>query len=169
MDDNLVSSIPLFEYIELYADKNDLSKFIFGKIVSRNSFYIIISAVTPNGHYDGFVLKRIEDIIKICRNTKYKEKLLCKIDESKIKKFDNSKTENLIAELLSFAKDNNLIASIEILESGYNEAIGLINEICDNYVSIKHIAFNGEFDGITYLNTKDITQISVDSEEERNW
>lgn len=167
MENNLISYIESGEYAELYSDKNDLSKFIFGKIIRKNDVYIIIAAISPKGSYDGFLLKKINDIIKICRNTKYKEDLLYKINKSELIEFNIEESGNPLIDLLCFAQSNNLVVSIELLSSGYTEAFGFVNEIDNQYISINQIDENGDFDGITYLYTKDITQISVDSEEER--
>ena len=159
----LISCINLGEYVELYSDKNDLTKFIFGKIVFCDDSHIIILSITPEGMYDGYILKRIEDIVKICTRTNYIADMISKIDQSSLKQFVFNNSDSSIVGLLDFAKTNNLIVSIELLNSGYSEAFGFVNEINNNYIAIKQIDQSDKLDGITYVRNEDITQISMDS------
>lgn len=54
---------------------SNFNSFIFGKVLNYNDKHFIISAYTPEGRYDGFILKEIDCILQVVTEDKYSKKM----------------------------------------------------------------------------------------------
>lgn len=152
-----------------YTDEDDTSKFMVGYVMDYNDKYFIVAAISPQGLYDGFVLKKTESIFRINMDSIYEKKILSLSKYHKIIYEEISfKEDNLILGLLSFAKIKNYVVSIELLNSGYYDIQGYVEVVDNDGCKIKQITEYGELDGICFVTLSDITQISCNSEDEIN-
>ncbi len=153
----------------IYANRDNTSKFIFGKIIACDLEHIVISMISPDGYYDGLLLKRIVDIVRIEVGNRYANKMLnlmekrkCIIDDIKI-----DKDTDTVKSVLSYAINNDEIVSIELIESGIDDVTGVVIEIKDDICCVDVINEWGENDGKTYFCIDSITQISCASSDEK--
>ena len=58
------------------------------------------------------------------------------------------------------------VVSIELLNSGINNVVGIVDEICDNKCTIKLVDEYGYEDGYSFILVSDITQVMFDGETE---
>lgn len=150
-----------------YTDESNTSKFAVGFVIDYNDDYFIIEMISPQGLYDGIILKETSSIFRINTDGMYENKIM---NLSKYYKTTSSdivfKENDLIYELLSLAKIKNHIVSLELLNSGFNDIQGYV-EIIDNYSCIiKQITDYGELDGVGIVKFSDITEISCNSGDE---
>lgn len=155
------------DYVEIYTNSLDISKFAFGRIIAFDESFFIAALISPSGNYDGLLLKPNDDIIKISNKTKYIEKMKVIIGDF-IDQDYHFESNDLITQLLLYAKKKNCIISIELLHSGYDDITGLVDSVKKHQFVIKQVDQYGNDDGITYANKNDITQISFDSSKENS-
>ena len=157
------------QFISIYTDKIDTSRFIFGKILFVTSDHVLIYMIAPNGSYDGMVVKEIDSIIRLEVGDKYSEKMQrlgCTAHplQTLLKGMD---ADNLVSLVAFSAKQHKKIVSIELLDSGNNDVVGFIEDIESGIFKVKQVDSYGAVDGYSFIYLNDITQIAVDSEDER--
>lgn len=155
-------------YACIFTDRENSSKFIFGKIVGLCDHQIAIAAISPDGEYDGIILKNICDIICVETGSAYTDKMQCLIQYKKteIPPIYLHKTD-LKASLLSFAMQHNLVTSIELCNSGFDDIVGTIYKLEQDMVYVEQIDEYGHMNGKSYIPLSEISQISCDSTDER--
>lgn len=144
----------------------DNSKFTYGKILSVNDYEFALLMYTPYGKFDGIIVKKIDDITRIEYDGQYDQKMqkvLSRNLDAENYCIDDSLITSSILELsLKFNK----IVSVELLNSGYDNVVGFVDEICDNKCTIKLIDEYGYEDGYSFILISDITQVMFDGERE---
>lgn len=152
----------------IYADYNDTSKFHFGTIMAVNEEEIAIQMISPDGENDGIVVISITNINRVETNSLYVQKMkkLCAggslfLNDLEI---DNN---NIINSILLFAFKEKEVVSIELIDSGYNDVIGIIEEIDDVECKIKQFNEYGYVDGELYFRINDITKVAVLTQDEK--
>lgn len=156
------------KYVAVYTNPQDSTKFIYGRIISVNSNYIAIYMLSPNGYFDGVIIKQISDVFRIETDSKYGDKI------QKLSSLCNEKpytytvnNKMMLESLLLIAQRDKQIVSIEILKSGYDDVVGFVDQLKDNSCIVKQIDEYGYEDGMSYIKLTDITQISCNSLDER--
>jgi len=152
----------------IYTDVDDLEKFAVGIIVACNNKHFILSSVTRSGSNDGLVLFETDSIIMQEFDSKYinKIKILCNNCHFK-PSYMPCCTDNLLYDILLFAKENQFICSIELNHTGYYDCIGTIINLDDSYCTLNSITADGESNGVCYIPICNITKISCNSEDEQ--
>lgn len=162
----LLEAIKTEEPISLYTDTQDKSKFSFGFIQGISNDRILLASITPYGFYDGYTIRYYDDIYRIEKGDGYG----CRV--SKLYRLNKQKhlkipvTDDLIRDILMFSFEHHFIISIELMNSGYDDLQGYVNDVQGEMVMIQQIGDNGEFDGDTILSIDDITCVTCDSEKE---
>lgn len=154
----------LKEIVLIYTDDKDTETFSVGYILAHSQNDIIIAYVDSLGNNDGFLGKKLSDIIKLEYKSKYSTKI------QKLNKLKNNtiepillQNEFLFVDLMIYAYKFKKIVSIELFNSGIDDVIGYVESIEGNSAKIKLINNYGEYDGETIINMKNITLISCDS------
>lgn len=153
--------------VSLYTDKNDLGHFSLGYIVDVNDMFYILASLSPNGIYDGFVLRRTSEVVQITYNGKYENMI------QKLEKIHNVKHEeipqsdkNLVVKLLDFAMHSKYIVSIWSFDEDCDAAVGYVADLENDKCKIVGVSEYGEDTGEIILNISDITEIDCNTEEE---
>jgi len=155
------------KYVAVYTNTSDSSKFIFGRIISVNTNNIAIYMLSPDGYFDGVVVKQIDDVLRVEIDGQYSEKM------QKLQSLYNQKPfeyvlddENIPESLLLIAQQLKQVVAIEIMQSGFDNIVGFVEQIENNLCGIKQIDSYGYEDGISYVRLDEITQISCNSQDE---
>ena len=151
-----------------YMNFEDMTKFFYGKIIAINESECAIYMLSPDGNYDGIVVKSIDDVIKIEIDGQYEEKmkklmLLSSKDRCEEYQLDE---DNITKSLLKYAANAQTIVSIELLHSGNNDVVGNVLAIEDTVCILRNIDAYGNEDGKTYIRLQDITQLVCASQDE---
>lgn len=157
--------------VSIYRGGNS-TKFSVGFIKAHNNEDYIFISIAPDGRYDGVCLYK-NDITKLEYDGLYEKKieqLMGKEDREKVEKaerdinFDNGR--DLSEQLLAYIKSENRIASFELLDSGYDDAVGFITNTDNEYCCIASVDENGTADSTAVIRKEDITRISFDGPDE---
>lgn len=155
------------EILSLYTNKEDTERFSVGYILELCEKYCIIALISPSGLYDGYRVIDINEIYKIEYGGDYEKKLKKLYDIKKQSHKDIKLLENnLIISMLKFAKENEFIITIELLESGLNDVQGYVKNFTDEKLMILKINDLGQKDGLSEIDLDAITSIVCNSEDE---
>ena len=168
MIDFLKSLMMKKKYVCVHADEANPSRFIFGKLIGLDSAFFAISMVSPEGDYDGVLIKPIEDVIYTETSNSYEKNMSVLMKRrgffEKIIEVDES---DLLRWSLSYAMDNRTIVSIELCHSGVDDVSGFVSAINENICQVKCVDNNGVEDGFSYIKLSEITQLCFDSCDEQ--
>ena len=169
LHDVLNASISNNEVLCIYCNTTDTNTFSAGVIQDFDEEFVLINHLTEDGDYDGYMLRRIEDIYLIEANNKYSLSLreLHMQKEEKHKMIGNG-LKSIKECLLKFSQKNRLIVSVELCLSGFYDIQGFVTCIDSQFVTVQVIDNNGKEDGVAYIESESITKIVCDSEDERN-
>lgn len=155
------------EIVSVFSDENAPTKFCAGFILDISNGYVLIAHITPAGLYDGYIIKKIEDIFKLKSDDEYCVKV---IKLYNIQKQTHSKipktTDSPIINLLHYANEHELIVCGELVDSEYDDFQGYVVNISNGYVTIKCIDDFGKENGTVLFLADDITHLVCDSESE---
>lgn len=155
------------ELVCVYSDTTDPESFSAGYITGVTDENMIIFHLTPKGKYDGYILLSIDNIFLMEYNTKYSKKLQ-KISDSLLNNdIVYFESDDLKLSLLEYARENNFIIEVQLINSGINDVIGKVAIVEDGLVKIDRYNEYGESDGQAVFNISNITRLVCDSEEDQ--
>ncbi len=156
------------EYVSVYTNDEYPNKFMFGKIIAANDEFFAIAEFAPNGSKDGLSVMLNEKIIKIGSDSEYTKKMekLIALNEKASSDYVVSEADPIL-EVLSSSLEKHEVVSIELISSGYYDAIGIVTQIDNDICTIRQISEYGSYDGIVSFCIYDITKITIGSEDER--
>ena len=153
------------EIVSLYTNFNEPDKFWAGFIGRISDEFLMLNSISSSGRYEGFRINKISDIYKIEFGGKYQGKLkrLYLLQNQKHETVNNI-SEDLISDLLIFAREKKLVVTIQTRDSGYDDVIGYVEDMADETIKIKLLDEFGDEDGFSVLNKNDITLLACDND-----
>ncbi len=157
--------------ISVYTDISNSNNFAVGYLVALSSSHILLAHISPGGKYDGYIIKKLEDIYLVEVETQYLkciEKLYFLQNQSHfdINYLQEMVTEDIVETLLDFAMQRKLVVTIQLVNSGYDDLRGLIQSMDEEKIAFRELNEFGEEAGIAYFNIQDVTFIACDTEDE---
>ena len=165
MREKLAELKRLSENVCVYSD--DCNKFNYGRLLAVNDYDFAMLMYSPSGKYDGIIVRQIDDITRIEYGGQYEEKMQKLIDTDIDPESISLDTENIAVSLLKLAFKQEKIVAVELLDSGFENAVGFVEEISDSGCVIALVDEYGYQDGHCFFLINDITQILLDTEEEQ--
>lgn len=154
--------------VSLYYDLNNMDAHLTGYIEGFSGEEILVAHISSHGLYDGYILKRIDEIYRIDYDGKYEKKIerLYTIKQQSHKKIPfNNDMKTILEDALHFAQNNNYIISLEFSDSYIS---GIIDSFNDRLISIRIVEDDGSESGISVIEFSDIDTISVDTDDEQD-
>lgn len=141
-----------------------------GYILCSNDDYVVISHINAHGLYDGYILKRTEDIYRIDYDGKYEKRIealyLLRNQTHNLISEDDLKYDNSLLELiLDIAESTHKIISIE-----YEDVVisGFVDSFTEELVTLFIVDENGYQDGHTTIYLSSIETIALDTDTEQD-
>ena len=152
----------------IYTDQENTEEFYYGSILSVNEDEIAIYMISPDGEFDGVIAINTSRVFRVDVDSIYQNKMIKLCSETAYDMFDcELDNNNIFSSLLRKASSDNEIVSLELLDSGVDDIMGLVNGIYDNCVEICNIDSYGIMTGYSFVRKDDITQICIASDIER--
>lgn len=155
------------ELVCVYSDSTDSESFSAGYVTGVSDEDIILFHLTPNGKYDGYILLSIDNIFLIEYNTKYSKKLHQISDHLFSNDIQYFESDDLKLSILEYARVNDFIIEVQLINSGINDVIGKVVGVEDGLVKIDKYTEYGESDGQAVFDISNITRLVCDSEEDQ--
>lgn len=151
--------------ISIYDEQNNSNVFSAGIVKGFTKEEIIIKKLNKEGKFDGTMIMKINNIVRIQYDGVYEKKLqilsTLKI-ENEIKEIEFDFNKHPILEILKTAKKYNKIVNI-VIDEDANEIIGYVNSIEGDFLEINTITIDGFSDGITIFKISNIQRIDFDT------
>ena len=147
----------------IYTNQNDSTKFAVAKIVHYDDEFVFFKSFDEQGCFDGFEIKRIEDIFLIEVAGKYLEELAV---EDGMLEFKIEKQQTCMENLYSIVKDNNFCISAELANSGNFDVRGTVISIKNDCISCQTYCDDGGKDAIAFFMICDISCLTIHSQED---
>lgn len=155
-------------FVSVYGDAENTSRSAIGYVGKVSNDCFLLYETSSYGFYDGYTVRQTDSILQINQDSEYIKKIekLYNIHNKYHLEVDSTE-ENLFLALLQFAKKNDFVVSVELVNSGLDDVQGLIQSIDGNSIIITRINEFGHTDGSACINLADITYISCDRDEEQ--
>ncbi len=159
--------------VSVYSNRYQPEMCSVGFIDSLSAGQFIMKHVTPEGIYDGYIIRRIEDVFRVDVNGEYERRLelLYNLQKQKHQDFFKKKANqkpNLFKESLVIAQKKKLIVTICIDETdSQDNIVGFVKDVNPNGITISRISSNGLDDGESTFLIEDVIKINCDSSDER--
>lgn len=169
----LTESINKGYILSIFSNRNQRGRCSVGLIEQVTSQHVVMKHISVNGQYDGYILRRLEDIIRIDINGQYEKRLQTLYllqKQQHLDLFDKKvkRNGNLVKEFLTYSMGKRLVVSVCIDETEEQEDIvGWVKDMNDTEVTISKISFEGYDDGETIFDICEIIKLNCDSLEER--
>lgn len=159
--------------VSVYSSYIEPEKCSVGYIDFITSEHFIMKHVAPDGNYDGYIVRRIEDVFRVDINGEYEKnlELLYNLQKQQHQAFvKNNKTKDLFEETLIFAQKNNLVVTICIDETeNQDDIVGFVKNISVQGVTISRVSLNGLVDEETSIFIGHMIRMDCDTADEKKY
>lgn len=169
----LAKALSEFSIVSVYTDRSEPDHFAAGFVAAVSDDYVILKHVTPTGRYDGYALRRMEDVFRLDSGGEY-EKALAALyrfhgdSHSELESLQNG--EDLFEATLLAARVKGWPVSVYLSRDGDWECVsGMVFGTDGETVVIHAFRPNGKADGESMIAIGEITSINMDCEEDRAW
>ena len=158
------------ETVSIYSNLENTFAHLTGYVLKVTEDYVLIAHITEHGFYDGYILKRLEDIYRVDHGGLYEWKIstLYHLRNQKHDLFTQSESTTplkLNIQFLQCAKENNKIISVE-----YGDTVisGFVSDYNENklFMSIVDEYGNKNGNAIIYLDTIQTIALDTDTEQD---
>jgi len=156
----------------IYPSINYPDKCSVGFIEGISSEHIIMKHISRNGFYDGYVIRRIDDIFRVDFGGQYEKKILT-LYTAQNQKHDSlidveiNEETDILKECLMSSMKKNYVVSLFIDETENEEYFyGWVKDVSHEEVIISRISSEGEDDGTAIIKACEITALNCDTDDE---
>jgi hypothetical protein len=159
------------EIIAVFCEPNDDYSNVYGFANQIDDNYFVSNEISTRGKYDGYMLRKTEDIFRIDCGSYYEVSLRKVAKSLNIKHREIPVGNNVFMNYIRFAKDSKLVVGVCVNEYGRYDITGYIEGIDEEAetLTIQIISHNkeGAFDGFTIVAFDEVLRMCCDSEGDR--
>ncbi|RYG71166.1 hypothetical protein EON80_05660 [bacterium] len=153
--------------VALYTNVENPRAFLAGWVEAVSNEHVVLRHLSPEGRYDGYILKFIDSIFRVDTEGRYLERLSflfnARKQEFARKLMPETDAEaNLIPEILNAAQQADLLVTVEIAADDIEN--GTIKEVGFDTVSLDVFDHYGIIDREATVHLEAISEVRVDSE-----
>jgi len=159
------------EILSVYCNPDDKHSAIVGFAKQIDDDYMICNSVTRYGKYDGYLLRKTENIFRVDYGSHYETSLFRVFTHHKQSHKEIPSNNTVFINYIQFAKDSGFVAYVGIRDHDDGTVSGYIDEIdFDSETFTIHIIARereGAFDGFTVVSFDDVYYMCCDTEFDR--
>ena len=163
----LLDSLKENRYVMLYTNFEDTRKFSFCKILSLSEKELAVGMISLDGDEDGVSILCVDSIFRVEWEGQYSKKMEKLCAGKKLFTDIQFPNDDIMVFALKTATYSKNIVSIELLDSGFDDAVGFVDSIDDGECLVKLIDEYGFADGYSRILIKNITRVTYGSAEEK--
>lgn len=153
-----------------YYDAADTNAHLTGYIDQFNETELLIAHISEHGYYDGFILKKVEDLYRIDCGGEYEQKIENLYYSKKqthrvIQKNYRDGKKSILYNIFDYAKNNELVVSLEFED---NCLSGLIDRYDNGLIYLSILNDYGILNGRAVINIDEVLTVSVDTDDEQD-
>lgn len=158
------------EYLLIYTAKDNPSSFCYGRILAVDEDYVALYLISPEGAYDGILVKETGSVQRIESGGQYDAKMKKLMQGEQLPDWPwETRSGSIAAQLLSMAAERRNVVSIEFWDSGLDNDIGLVKAVDEETATVTLMDAYGYPDGESLFRLDSVTQIACDGRDERNY
>ena len=154
--------------VALYTNIEQPRAFLAGWVEAVSTDHVVLRHLSPEGRYDGYVLKYLESIFRVDTEGRYLERLSFLFEARKqafpiknlISTFDEQ--SNLIVEMLLGAQREDLLATIEVAAEDVDN--GAVKAVDLDTMTLEVLDYYGIIDREATIHLEAISEVRVDSD-----
>ena len=153
--------------VALYTNVENPRAFLAGWVEAVSNDHVVLRHLSPEGRYDGYVLKYLDAIFRVDTEGRYLERLSFLFNARK-QEFkgrlmpETDADSNLIPEILGAAQNAEMMVTLEIAADDIEN--GSVKEISFDTVSLDVFDHYGVIDREATVHMEAISEVRVDSE-----
>ncbi len=156
------------QFVSVYFDSSDSNRFQYGKILAVNGDFFAMRLVAPNGTDDGVLVALTKDVLRVETESLYDRKMAVLMHSAHyVERTVAFAGGDLVRCALTLSLETKAFLSLEIAESGYADAVGYIVHLSDDICTVRQFDEYGREDGKSDIRISDITNICMESEDEK--
>ncbi len=153
--------------VALYTNIENPRAFLAGWVEAVSNEHVVLRHLSPEGRYDGYVLKYIDSIFRVDAEGRYIERLAflfgARKQEFPARWMPETDAEtNLIPEILAAAQAGEMMVGIEIAADDMEH--GAVREVGFDTVTLEVFDHYGAIDREATVHLESISEVRVDSE-----
>ena len=152
----------------LYFDKDNPFSHLTGRILQIRQNEVLIAHISMHGCYDGYILKRIDDLYRVDVDGKYERKIgqLYSIKSQSHRPICiDAADHSMLPVLLNFAKKARLIVTFEFADECLS---GFVEAVRHETIDLRIVDEYGDICGIAQLLASEVSTVSVDTDDEQD-
>ena len=153
--------------VAIYTNIDNPRGFLAGWVEAVSGEHVVLRHLSPEGRYDGYVLKYLDGIFRVDSEGRYIERLSF-LFEARKQTFPgrlldtNDDEANLIVELLNAAQREELMVTVEIAAEDFES--GAVKVVGFDTVTLEVFDPYGTIDREATIHLESISEVRVDSE-----
>jgi len=159
------------DIISVYCNPDEADGAVVGITAQIDDNHFIVNEITKSGEYDGYGLRKTDEIFRIDYDSGYERSLFKAAAHNGVKHEKIPDNGSVIMNFIKFAKDSGFVVSVGIRDYSTPSVTGYITDIDgeNETFTIHVITFtkDGGFDGFTAVNFKDVYRMSCDDTYDR--
>jgi|GEM_PF-1578992 len=158
------------DLVEIYLEQEDADCFQVGFIENVGSETASIVSLTKYGEFDGRLIIRLDEVIRLHVGGDYLESLKV-LHESRGKVFDPEPADAFGKDFidfntsLGFAREKRIMVTIHDFDK--ETTLGFVSDLGEDWVQIEPILRDGRSDGFTIFRIEDITRVDMGGKTEQ--
>lgn len=154
--------------VALYANPDNPRAFCAGWVEAVSPDHVVLRHVSPDGRYDGYILRYLERVLRVDTQGRYLERLAF-LFQARKQEFglrflgELAPEANLIQETLLAARRHDLLVAVEI--AAEDTESGAVKSVTEEAAVIEVFDMLGSPDSETTVHIDAISAISVDAEQ----
>lgn len=151
-----------------YRNYEEPDRFRFGMVLAVNEKEIALQLISSDGEDDGILVGDVEKIFKVETNSQYFEKMIKLCGDAVVSDLCGKIDENnILKSMLEIACETKELISLELVGSGFMDITGFVESVEDDECKIKQVDDYGYFNGYSYVEIKNITELLYASTDEK--
>ena len=153
--------------VAIYTNVDSPRAFLAGWVEAVSQEHVVLRHLSPEGRYDGYVLKYVDSIFRVDAEGRYIERLQF-LYNARNQEFPSrligevADDANLIPEMLLSAQRENLMVSIEVAADDMEH--GVVRDVGFDTVLLEVYDYFGAIDREATIHLEAISEVRVDSE-----
>ena len=152
--------------VRLFAEEEDPASFVDGYLIRVCDEYVLLLSVDEDGAFDGYCLKRTENIFRADTDSQYLQALEKPIEKREIADPFGGE-EMTLKDVFSRLAKEKILCSVELFDDADTKTYGFVTEVSDGAIVMCEIDEYGKEDGTVCLLSKGVTTVCFGSHLEK--
>jgi len=115
--------------VSVFCNPDDSAGAVVGYVACCDDDYFCVLEVTPEGTYDGYFLRKTDQVFRVDADTYYERSLHKLYTHYGERHLPFAPSGNILADLLQFAQDQKFVVGVGVRDYGQTSCYGLVDSV----------------------------------------